>query len=290
MLRTVTTALAALVLAASLPARPAAPQDKARLEVTYEVSCSDEELPSCTEALKKTLESRARAYGLDGLQIRALDSSHLLVSVTDFPGAADLLTRPGKLSLRLVDDSPETWKALGAVPPGARLETWAGIKGTYHEISGDVEETVRRAFEGRLPGDREVGIAVNLEPGGSEGIFSGIVLHKKPVVPADSLASAKTLPSTDEAEMPAVLVELSAEGARAFEKTTSAHVGERLAVVVDGEVIHAPKIREAITGGKVQLTKCAWRVKLNAADLARAYAAVLAAPLPEGVKTGSPAP
>lgn len=268
---------------------PAVAKERPKLEVTYKLSCSDADLPSCVKSLEKALQVRADTYGLEGIQFRTSSPSGVSVSVIDRPGATEVLTRPGRLSLHLVDDSTETWSKLADLPEGAQLATWAGVKGQYHEISSDAEATLLRAFNG-LPEDREVGISVNPEPSESAGIFGGIVLFEKPAVPPGSIASAKAAASSNEAGMPAVLVELNAQGAKALEEITGANLGQRLAVVVDGEVIHAPKIREAIVGGKVQLTKCAWRVKLNAADLARAYAAVLAAPLPEEAEPGSPTP
>ena len=292
MSRIVAAACTAVALAAwSLTGLGAAiAQEGPRLEITYELTCPSPKLPDCADELKAAVEARALAFGLDDLQLRAVDSTHLTATFADRPGAAEVLTRPGRLSFHLVDDSPEVWKEISDLPEGVRLETWKGIKGTYHEVTGDVEGSVLQAFDGHLPTNRQVGIAVNPEPTGSEGIFSGIVLHKKPSIPAGAVADARALSSSAEAGMPAVLVDLSAEAAKAFEKVTGAHLGQRMAVVVDGEVIHAPKIREAIKGGKVHLTKCAWRVKLDAADLARAYAAVLAAPLPEGSNPGTPGP
>ncbi len=49
------------------------------------------------------------------------------------------------------------------------------------------------------------------------------------------------------------LARKNAERAEAF---TRAHLGGRIAMVVDGEVVTLHKIRSVITGGKVQITRC----------------------------------
>jgi hypothetical protein len=49
------------------------------------------------------------------------------------------------------------------------------------------------------------------------------------------------------------LARKNAERAEAF---TRAHLGGRIAMVVDGEIVTLHKIRAVITGGKVQITRC----------------------------------
>lgn len=48
---------------------------------------------------------------------------------------------------------------------------------------------------------------------------------------------------------PIVTIHFNDEGAQLFEDITRAHVGERLAIFLDGEMISAPQINEAISGG-----------------------------------------
>ncbi|MBC6450991.1 SecDF P1 head subdomain-containing protein [Actinokineospora xionganensis] len=48
-------------------------------------------------------------------------------------------------------------------------------------------------------------------------------------------------------------IELPEDTAAIFAKWTGEHVGEQLAIVVDGEVVSAPKIMSAITGGTLQI-------------------------------------
>lgn len=58
----------------------------------------------------------------------------------------------------------------------------------------------------------------------------------------------------DNVREPQIDFELNAEGAMAFAKLTREHIGERLAIVLDGEVYSAPMIRGEIPGGRGQIT------------------------------------
>jgi SecD/SecF fusion protein len=54
--------------------------------------------------------------------------------------------------------------------------------------------------------------------------------------------------------LPYVSLQFNSEGADKFGQLTSAHIGERLAILLDGEVYSAPVIQSAITGGSAQIT------------------------------------
>ena len=51
-------------------------------------------------------------------------------------------------------------------------------------------------------------------------------------------------------------VSLSRKNAERVESFTREHLGGRIAMVVDGEIVTLHKIRSVITGGKVQITRC----------------------------------
>ncbi len=53
---------------------------------------------------------------------------------------------------------------------------------------------------------------------------------------------------------PQVILNFDSEGAKLFEKITSEHVGETLAIFLDGQPISAPTIQEAIPGGQATIT------------------------------------
>lgn len=53
---------------------------------------------------------------------------------------------------------------------------------------------------------------------------------------------------------PIVSFSLNSEGARLFGELTAASIGERIAIVLDGEVVSAPSINTAILGGEAQIS------------------------------------
>ncbi len=83
------------------------------------------------------------------------------------------------------------------------------------------------------------------------GVF--YILEQTPVVTGDDLVDSQ--PAFDQQSgQPAVTFRFNPTGARAFGEYTSANVGAPFAIVLDGEVISAPTIRSAITGGSGQIT------------------------------------
>ena len=53
---------------------------------------------------------------------------------------------------------------------------------------------------------------------------------------------------------PLVSMEFSDEGGQKFADVTARNVGKRIAITLDGEVLTAPVVQEAITGGRAQIT------------------------------------
>ena len=84
---------------------------------------------------------------------------------------------------------------------------------------------------------------------GSEG--EQYVVIRKPVVGGENLTDARV---SFQEGAPVVSFRFNTVGGRQFAEVTSSHVGERLAIVLDNEVISAPNIQTAITGGSGVIT------------------------------------
>ena len=75
-----------------------------------------------------------------------------------------------------------------------------------------------------------------------------LIVSKRIVISGDNLVDAQ--PQFDnQANQPLVRFNLDRLGAQKFGKITTENIGRRLAIVLDGSVISAPSIREAIVGG-----------------------------------------
>lgn len=77
-------------------------------------------------------------------------------------------------------------------------------------------------------------------------------LEETPVVTGEELTNA--VPATDQNGQPSVDFRFNPGGARKFGEYTTANVGQPFAIVLDGEVISAPVIRQAITAGSGQIS------------------------------------
>ena len=77
--------------------------------------------------------------------------------------------------------------------------------------------------------------------------------HAPPELRLDP-AHVQTVDLADGPEGPEARVTLDAEGAHQLAEVTTAHVGERLIVIVHGRNVMSPVIRDPITSGKLSIT------------------------------------
>ncbi|MBO6604261.1 MAG: protein translocase subunit SecD [Roseicyclus sp.] len=111
---------------------------------------------------------------------------------------------------------------------------------TFHPVVG------RAGSADEVPGSRQM-VLPSLD---EEGVY--YILEQTPVVTGDDLVDAQ--PAFDaQTGQPSVTFRFNPNGARAFGEYTAANVGAPFAIVLDDEVISAPTIRQAITGGSGQI-------------------------------------
>ena len=78
------------------------------------------------------------------------------------------------------------------------------------------------------------------------------VLTGRPLVSGEQLTDARQ--AYDQYNLPSVNLTFNFSGAKKFAEVTSTNVGRRFAIVLDGKVLTAPVIREAIPGGSAQIS------------------------------------
>ncbi|MCH9779673.1 MAG: protein translocase subunit SecD [Alphaproteobacteria bacterium] len=100
------------------------------------------------------------------------------------------------------------------------------------------------ALTGRVPAD-----SVRLPS--SDEYANDYVVFRAPIVSGESLQDAS---ATFEEGRPIVNFRFDTEGARRFGKATSENVGRLLAIVLDDQIISAPRIQSAIQGGSGIIT------------------------------------
>ncbi|MFA5089521.1 MAG: protein translocase subunit SecD [Candidatus Omnitrophota bacterium] len=81
-----------------------------------------------------------------------------------------------------------------------------------------------------------------------------LLLEKQAALTGDALAHAEMRFNQSQFNEPLVGIEFNAEGAKKFARLTADNVGKRLAIVLDGKIQSAPRIREAIPSGEAVIT------------------------------------
>lgn len=81
-----------------------------------------------------------------------------------------------------------------------------------------------------------------------------LLLEKQAVLVGDALTNASVRFDQSQFNEPTVSLQFNAAGAKKFAEVTAANVGKRLAIVLDGRVQSAPRIREAIPSGEAVIT------------------------------------
>jgi len=112
-------------------------------------------------------------------------------------------------------------------------------------VSNDVEK-LKQAMEGNVPEGFELKV--------SEEESERLLLEKQAVLTGSALNTASVSFDQSSLNEPVVSIKFNAEGAKKFSELTGANVGRRLAIVLDGKVQSAPRIREAIPSGEAVIT------------------------------------
>lgn len=81
-----------------------------------------------------------------------------------------------------------------------------------------------------------------------------LLLEKDAVLTGDALTNASVRFDESQFNEPLVALQFNGEGAKKFGEITAANIGKRLAIVLDGKVQSAPRIKEAIPSGEAVIT------------------------------------
>ena len=105
----------------------------------------------------------------------------------------------------------------------------------------DIENSVEDALAGRVPPDSE------LLQGTPDSGAPYYLVKRRVLVSGENLT--KAFVDTDQSGRPAIGFRFDGQGSRRFGEATAANIGRPFAIILDGQVISAPNIRSAITGG-----------------------------------------
>ena len=116
-------------------------------------------------------------------------------------------------------------------------------KMSFHLVNENI--TQEQLASGRAPNGTEFLPYMNMP-------WQSVPVYSRVEVSGESLKDSQA--DFDQNNMPVVSTVFDASGARRFAKLTTEHVGERFAIVLDGNVLSAPVIREPIPGGRGQIS------------------------------------
>ncbi|MDO8427242.1 MAG: protein translocase subunit SecD [Deltaproteobacteria bacterium] len=170
----------------------------------------------------ETIRNRIDKFGVAEPVIQKQGENELVIQLPglkDPERAIQLIGKTAVLEFRLLDESMDVQKALAyGPPPGSDI--------LYQQTKNPQAGTVER---------------------------TPYLVKKEILLTGDSLSDARVAIDTQYNE-PYVSLTFDSGGGRTFERITSQNVGKRLAIVLDGNVHSAPQIKEAISGGKAQIT------------------------------------
>lgn len=185
---------------------------------------------SAVESTLNTIRRRIDIYGVREplVQKQGIDGDRILVQL---PGVEDItqVTEILKTAAEL------QWKEM-SYPPG---------RGAEWNPEGKNRAQLRREFGGQLPADTEFVEEKVLAADGREVGSNWFPLKTVSVVRGEDLRRAEA--SLGQFGSNVVEFMLTQEAARRFERATTANVNKRMAIVLDGNVMSAPRIDEPIS-------------------------------------------
>ncbi len=192
------------------------------------------------EIAVEVIRSRVDRFGVGEPVISPVGTDSILVQI---PGlepekireARDTLQQVAHLEFRLVDPRgasliPQIDAGQAIVPPG------------YEIVTSEEDETPPVLTTPNTPGKKKTD---------SKKVTERLLVKKKADMSGERVYAAN---SGFETKGWTVNLRFDSEGAKQFGDITAAHVGERLAILLDGKVVSAPSLNQAIYGGSAEIT------------------------------------
>lgn len=192
------------------------------MHIVLKVDTAKIPLDARKDAVDRAIEiirNRIDQFGVGEVSIQRQGKDNIIVQlpgVTDRERALEIVGRTAHLEFKLVSDNVEDLKK------AINNEPVEGYELKYEEGERTGREPLLVAKDASLTGDL--------------------------------LVNAKTEFSSKGFGEPYVSITLNSKGAQIFANVTATSVGKRLAIVLDGKVVSAPVIREAIPSGQAQIS------------------------------------
>jgi len=204
--------------------------------------------------------AQTQAIGVTGQRdwnVNVVDATRIVMTPTD-AGIADSVDRAMKTATEVVRKRID---AMGTREPNIQqegktrilvqvpgLQDPAGLKALIGKTAKlefkmvDLTADPAQVAQGRAP----AGSQILSYPGNPAG-GSVIAVQRRAILTGDDLIDAEL--SRDENQQPAVALKFNASGGRKFARTTQENSGKLFAMILDNQVLSAPRIDEPILGG-----------------------------------------
>jgi len=194
---------------------------------------------TATDQVLEIIRNRIDQFGVAEPTILRQGTNEIVVQlpgVKDPKRAVDIIGKTAQLEFKLVDTESSVAAELPSrILPGEEAQFLEKFKGRIPE--GD-----QILFHNVL--DKETHQLVERVP---------YLLKKDVLLSGDTLTEAKV--NIDQRfNEPYVSMRFNATGAKIFEDVTGANIGKMLAIILDGNVYSAPRIKDRIGGGDAQIT------------------------------------
>lgn len=215
------------------------------LEKNYRVQMSEQIMSQAIESVR----NRVDRYGVAEAAISRYGDNHLIVElpgVNDPDRVINVIRQTGQLEFKIVNTTKTPAEIKSLIAEARKAGT---LPEQYDKATVDALNT---ALKDKLPPDTEIAFELTRDPS-SKKVVGGVpyLLNKKTELTGDLLQDARVSVQNNE---PHVALSHNATGTKLLAEVSKANVGKPLAIILDGNVIKAPVIREPITGGQAQIT------------------------------------
>jgi SecD/SecF fusion protein len=227
-----------------------------------------DERKDAVERAMETIRKRIDQFGVGEMTISRQGKDNIIIQlpgVTDRERALEIIGKTAHLEFRLVSDSVEDLKsaldAETAEIAAAQKEAAAAEPAKTPDAKTAAPEIAKEADGTEKTKAAPAAQAVEGVEGyelkyleGERGGREPLLVAKEASLTGDLLVNANTEFSARGFGEPYVSLTLNPKGAQIFANVTATNVGKRLAIVLDGKVVSAPVIREAIPSGQAQIS------------------------------------
>lgn len=197
----------------------------------------------------ETIRNRIDRYGVAEPSITKTGTNRIsieLPGISDPDRAIDLIKKTGQLEFKIVNEKIQQPELTAMVAEAVKANN---LPDNY---SIDTVNKINDLLKTKISEDSEIAFELERDPI-TKKITKGVpyLLFRKAEVTGDMLQNAIVSIYNNE---PYVDLTMDKRGTKLFGDLTAANVGKKLAIVLDGNVMKAPVIKEAIPQGRAQIT------------------------------------